>query len=106
MRRSGQQPPSHQLVPKDKAVQQHPGSPMASFLSPEKVAQLEVAASLGVSDSLVSDYRRGIQQAPVTESLVKGSGEALRNCAACANQAAGGYRQRKRSCGLERSIFS
>jgi len=31
-------------------------------LSPEQATQLEVAASLGVSDSLVSDYRRRIEQ--------------------------------------------
>jgi predicted transcriptional regulator len=31
-------------------------------LSPEHLTQLEVAASLGVSDSLVSDYRRRIEQ--------------------------------------------
>jgi hypothetical protein len=32
------------------------------YLSPEQSTQLEVAASLGVSDSLVSDYRRRIEQ--------------------------------------------
>ena len=32
------------------------------YLSPEQATQLEVAASLGVSDSLVSDYRRRIEQ--------------------------------------------
>src|SRR6188474_3592286 len=32
------------------------------YLSPEHLTQLEVAASLGVSDSLVSDYRRRIEQ--------------------------------------------
>jgi hypothetical protein len=32
------------------------------YLSPEHSTQLEVAASLGVSDSLVSDYRRRIEQ--------------------------------------------
>ena len=32
------------------------------YLSPENSTQLEVAASLGVSDSLVSDYRRRIEQ--------------------------------------------
>jgi predicted transcriptional regulator len=31
-------------------------------LSPEHSTQLEVAAVLGVSDSLVSDYRRRIEQ--------------------------------------------
>jgi predicted transcriptional regulator len=31
-------------------------------LSPEHATQLEVAATLGVSDSLVSDYRRRIEQ--------------------------------------------
>ncbi len=31
------------------------------YLSPEQATQLEVAASLGVSDSLVSDYRRRIE---------------------------------------------
>src|SRR5262245_11319114 len=31
------------------------------YLSPEHLTQLEVAASLGVSDSLVSDYRRRIE---------------------------------------------
>jgi hypothetical protein len=31
------------------------------YLSPEQSTQLEVAASLGVSDSLVSDYRRRIE---------------------------------------------
>jgi len=32
------------------------------YLSPDNSTQLEVAASLGVSDSLVSDYRRRIEQ--------------------------------------------
>jgi hypothetical protein len=32
------------------------------YLSPDQATQLEVAASLGVSDSLVSDYRRRIEQ--------------------------------------------
>jgi DNA-directed RNA polymerase specialized sigma subunit len=32
------------------------------YLSPEHATQLEVAATLGVSDSLVSDYRRRIEQ--------------------------------------------
>ena len=32
------------------------------YLSPDHATQLEVAASLGVSDSLVSDYRRRIEQ--------------------------------------------
>ncbi|MDQ3172662.1 MAG: hypothetical protein M3Q91_03000 [Acidobacteriota bacterium] len=32
------------------------------YLSPEQSTQLEVAAELGVSDSLVSDYRRRIEQ--------------------------------------------
>jgi hypothetical protein len=32
------------------------------YLSPEQTTQLEVAAILGVSDSLVSDYRRRIEQ--------------------------------------------
>jgi len=32
------------------------------YLSPEQSTQLEVASSLGVSDSLVSDYRRRIEQ--------------------------------------------
>ena len=32
------------------------------YLSPDHVTQLEVAATLGVSDSLVSDYRRRIEQ--------------------------------------------
>jgi len=32
------------------------------YLSPDHSTQLEVAASLGVSDSLVSDYRRRIEQ--------------------------------------------
>ena len=32
------------------------------YLSPEHSTQLEVAAILGVSDSLVSDYRRRIEQ--------------------------------------------
>jgi DNA-directed RNA polymerase specialized sigma subunit len=32
------------------------------YLSTEQATQLEVAASLGVSDSLVSDYRRRIEQ--------------------------------------------
>lgn len=32
------------------------------YLSPEQTTQLEVAAMLGVSDSLVSDYRRRIEQ--------------------------------------------
>jgi hypothetical protein len=32
------------------------------YLSPEHLTQLEVAAALGVSDSLVSDYRRRIEQ--------------------------------------------
>ncbi|CAN5714434.1 MAG: hypothetical protein H0T77_16170 [Pyrinomonadaceae bacterium] len=32
------------------------------YLSPEQSTQLEVAAALGVSDSLVSDYRRRIEQ--------------------------------------------
>jgi hypothetical protein len=32
------------------------------YLSPEHLTQLEVAATLGVSDSLVSDYRRRIEQ--------------------------------------------
>jgi DNA-directed RNA polymerase specialized sigma subunit len=32
------------------------------YLSPEHSTQLEVAAVLGVSDSLVSDYRRRIEQ--------------------------------------------
>ncbi len=32
------------------------------YLSPEQSTQLEVAALLGVSDSLVSDYRRRIEQ--------------------------------------------
>lgn len=32
------------------------------YLSPDHLTQLEVAASLGVSDSLVSDYRRRIEQ--------------------------------------------
>ncbi|MCA1603482.1 MAG: hypothetical protein LC776_18185 [Acidobacteria bacterium] len=32
------------------------------YLSPEESTQLEVAAELGVSDSLVSDYRRRIEQ--------------------------------------------
>jgi predicted transcriptional regulator len=32
------------------------------YLSPDRVTQLEVAAILGVSDSLVSDYRRRIEQ--------------------------------------------
>lgn len=32
------------------------------YLSPEQGTQLEVAASLGVSDSLVSDYRRRIEE--------------------------------------------
>lgn len=32
------------------------------YLSPDQSTQLEVAASLGVSDSLVSDYRRRIEQ--------------------------------------------
>jgi predicted transcriptional regulator len=31
------------------------------YLSPEQTTQLEVAATLGVSDSLVSDYRRRIE---------------------------------------------
>ena len=33
------------------------------YLSPDHATQLEVAATLGVSDSLVSDYRRRIEQA-------------------------------------------
>ena len=33
------------------------------YLSPDHATQLEVAAILGVSDSLVSDYRRRIEQA-------------------------------------------
>jgi len=32
------------------------------YLSPDHATQLEVAAVLGVSDSLVSDYRRRIEQ--------------------------------------------
>jgi len=32
------------------------------YLSPDHATQLEVAATLGVSDSLVSDYRRRIEQ--------------------------------------------
>ena len=32
------------------------------YLSPDHVTQLEAAARLGVSDSLVSDYRRRIEQ--------------------------------------------
>ena len=32
------------------------------YLSPDHATQLEVAAALGVSDSLVSDYRRRIEQ--------------------------------------------
>ena len=32
------------------------------YLSPDHSTQLEVAAVLGVSDSLVSDYRRRIEQ--------------------------------------------
>jgi hypothetical protein len=32
------------------------------YLSPDHSTQLEVAATLGVSDSLVSDYRRRIEQ--------------------------------------------
>jgi DNA-directed RNA polymerase specialized sigma subunit len=32
------------------------------YLSPDHSTQLEVAAALGVSDSLVSDYRRRIEQ--------------------------------------------
>jgi hypothetical protein len=32
------------------------------YLSPNHSTQLEVAAALGVSDSLVSDYRRRIEQ--------------------------------------------
>ena len=32
------------------------------YLSPEQATQLEVASVLGVSDSLVSDYRRRIEQ--------------------------------------------
>ena len=32
------------------------------YLSPDHATQLEVAAILGVSDSLVSDYRRRIEQ--------------------------------------------
>jgi hypothetical protein len=32
------------------------------YLSPDSATQLEVAATLGVSDSLVSDYRRRIEQ--------------------------------------------
>jgi hypothetical protein len=32
------------------------------YLSPSRHTQLEVAAMLGVSDSLVSDYRRRIEQ--------------------------------------------
>ncbi len=32
------------------------------YLSEEQATQLEVAAALGVSDSLVSDYRRRIEQ--------------------------------------------
>ena len=32
------------------------------YLSPDHATQLEVASTLGVSDSLVSDYRRRIEQ--------------------------------------------
>jgi hypothetical protein len=32
------------------------------YLSPDHATQLEVATTLGVSDSLVSDYRRRIEQ--------------------------------------------
>jgi predicted transcriptional regulator len=32
------------------------------YLSPDHVTQLEAASRLGVSDSLVSDYRRRIEQ--------------------------------------------
>jgi predicted transcriptional regulator len=42
------------------------------YLSPEHLTQLEVAASLGVSDSLVSDYRRRIEQELRALTFVEG----------------------------------
>jgi hypothetical protein len=40
------------------------------YLGPEHPTQLEVAARLGVSDSLVSDYRRRIERALRSLSLI------------------------------------
>jgi hypothetical protein len=47
---------------KNKQYQRMLGILWHCYLSPEQGTQLEVAASLGVSDSLVSDYRRRIEQ--------------------------------------------
>ncbi|MEO6394121.1 MAG: hypothetical protein ABIP75_19865 [Pyrinomonadaceae bacterium] len=47
---------------KDKQYQRMLGILWHCYLSPDQGTQLEVAATLGVSDSLVSDYRRRIEQ--------------------------------------------